>query len=279
MFFPAVMAADAALLVDAKKIYTANNVTVYDFSVAIDGSVNKKKIFIVNDGIKDPKKFIWIFPGYKPAGDPYAQSPRIFIENWKMIQLCIKNGYVCIVPDMGTSMYEMAGMMDEHTVTDMHWLKEAYKHYIFNDFRNAPVIIAGVSTGAEGAVKFSSVIQNVESIIGMSGTYDFFSLPQSSGEYKIHQRVFGDNAGVWRDENPVEILKRSVRMKFYLFCESKSMYFSQAQLLKSQRIANIDVVDYLALGKGKSHNWDFWGSAPVIKTLHEIFLKKGAMYE
>ena len=116
-----ILSAHATLLVDSKKIYTANQVTVYDFTVTIDGAVNKKKVFIVNDGLKNPKKFIWIFHGYKPDGDPYSQSPRIFIENWKLIQLCVKNDFISIVPDMGTSMYPMTGMLDEknfRTITD-----------------------------------------------------------------------------------------------------------------------------------------------------------------
>ncbi|MGL4370397.1 MAG: hypothetical protein ACRCUT_12120, partial [Spirochaetota bacterium] len=220
--------AEASRTVTAEKIYSDNDVKAYNFTVAINEAVNSRQLFVINGGCPDPKKIIWIFPGYKPKGDPYSQSPRVFIEKWKMVQLCKENNFICIVPDMGTSVYPVTGMEDEYRISDMRWLKEAYQYFVFAPFKARPVVIAGVSTGVEGAVKFSSEIQNVESVVGVSGTYNFFSIPRESGEYQLHQRVFGDDPKIWRNENPVEILRRSVRTRLYLFCESQSMYSAQA---------------------------------------------------
>lgn len=264
----------AAINVSANRIGSSDGISVYDLTVAVAGSQNRKKVYIVNDGISNPKKVVWLFHGFKPDGDPYNQSPREFIERWNLVQLCRKNGYMCIAPDMGASMYPLKEK-DADKISDMRWLNEAYKELVFKKHKDLPVIVIGVSTGVEGAIKFSSIDQiNIESVVAMSGTYDFFMLQENSGEYRIHQYVFGNSKNVWLAENPVEILKRLVRTKLYLFCESGSIYRKQAEMLRDQRFSNIDVVDKLALGNGYSHSWAFWGSAPVVKALHEILTSK-----
>ncbi|MGL4370756.1 MAG: hypothetical protein ACRCUT_13955, partial [Spirochaetota bacterium] len=93
-----------------------------------------------------------------------------------------------------------------------------------------------------------------------------------SGEYRLHQRVFGDDPKIWRNENPVEILRRSVRTRLYIFCESQSMYSAQADEMKNMKIGNVDLVDFRELGNGYSHNWKFWGNSRVVRALHEIFI-------
>jgi hypothetical protein len=265
----------AAISIDYRKTNSSGGIAVYDLSVSVEGSSNKKKVSIINDGLAYPKKVIWLFHGYKPEGDPYSQSPRIFIEKWHLVKLCRENDYICVAPDMGTSLYSVAGLANDEKITDMRWLKEAYNRIIFRKFKDLPAVLVGVSTGVEGAIKFSPLIQNVESIVALSGTYDFFALSENSGEYRIHKYAFGTDINVWRAENPVEMLKHLVRIRLFLLCESGSIYKQQADIVKDLRLANIDVVDLLPLGKGYSHNWNFWGNKAVVKNLHEIITREG----
>ena len=273
--FPAV--ASAALNVDLKKTGTAQGVSTYNLTVGGEGIFNKKKVFIINDNLTAPKKILWLFHGFKPEGDPYAQSPMEFIKRWELVQLCRKNGYMLIAPDMGATLYPVTGFEDTGKITDIRWLKEAYGTLVFGKYKGVSVVLIGVSTGVEGAIKFSSVVSNfgasADSIISFSGTFDFFTLDQNTGEYRIHKYVFKDDLNVWRKENPMESLKRLSRTKLYLFCEANSMYRKQAEDLRDQRFANIEIVDMLNLGKGFSHSWGFWGNRAVVKALHEILLK------
>jgi hypothetical protein len=260
----------AAVTVQFKPIYENRDLLYCNATVTSEKGSFSRKTFIVNGKAVNPKKFIWLFHGFKPDNDPYLQDPSIFINNWTLADFCRKNNFVCIAPDMGSSMYPLSQYKNSEKVSEMFFLKELYNEIIFNKHKDAPLVIIGVSTGVEGAVKFSTLVSNVESIIGISGTYDYYSIPKTSGEYRIHEFALGKDSAAWRDENPVEILKRSVRLKLYLFCESNSIYYSQAQALAGQKMSNIDIVNHLDLGKGFSHNWDFWGSGRVVRSILEI---------
>jgi hypothetical protein len=264
----------ASVAVEKKILQKAYGYDIISAKVSSGQGSLTKRVYIVNGTEKTPKKFIWLFHGYKPAGDPYRQSPEIFIQKWNLVQVCRKNNYVCIVPDMGTSMYVLSDLNNSEKVSDMRFLKELYNEAIFKLYKDAPLIVIGVSTGVEGAVKFSSIVQNVESIVGLSGTYDFFSLNRESGEYRIHERVFGTDQSLWRNENPLDILKRSARTRLYVLCESQSIYYPQAKMLLDDKMSNVEAVNVLDLGKGYSHSWGFWGSSKVIRKVQEILVSK-----
>jgi hypothetical protein len=270
VFFVQTEVSFAAVDVVMKKQKVSWEYTQYNVTVSAGRSVNIKKVYVVNAGEKEPKKFLWIFHGYKPAGDPYLQSPVEFISKWDLASLCRKHNIVCVIPDMGTSMYLLSELNDSDKISDMRFLKELYNEIIFKNYKDAPVILAGVSTGAEGAVKFSTTIQNVESITGISGTYDFFSLDKKSGEYRIHEHALGKESPEWIKENPLDILKRSVRTRIYLMSEQNSMYKHQADILLENKMSNLEAVDLLSIGKGHSHNWSFWGSWKLKKELWKI---------
>ena len=276
--FPSV--SHAALSIDLKKTGTAQGVSICDLTVAGEGVRTKKKVYLINENHPAPKKILWLFHGFKPEGDPYAQSPMEFILRWDLVRFCKKNDYMLIAPDMGATLYPMDGFEDAGKISDMRWLKEAFGSLVFEKHKRTGVVLIGVSTGVEGSIKFASVISNfgvsADSIVAFSGTYDFFTIDQGTGEYRIHKYLFGemkDNLNVWRSENPMESLKRLSRTRLYLYCESNSIYRKQAEDLRDQRLANIEIADMLNLGKGFSHSWTFWGNPAVVKSLHSILLQ------
>jgi hypothetical protein len=258
--------------IQSRELYSINGMSYRKITVAGDPSGRQMNVIVINDNIPNPKKVIWLFHGYKPAGDPYRQSPKIFVENWSLISLCKKMDYICIAPDMGKSVYPISTLNDDARLSDLRFLRELHNELVFNAHRNVPVTLIGISTGVEGTIKFATLIENVESIIALSGTYDFFALPENSGEYLIHEKTFGKERSVWLAENPREILRRSVRMKIHLFCESNSIYLSQAKDLIDQKMTNLDIDDRLFLGAGFSHNWNFWGNRKVIDAIREILI-------
>ncbi len=265
--------ASAELLVTQMNQYTVNGATLAEITISSEMDTQKRKVHLVNGEIKNPKKIIWLFHGYKPAGDPYHQSPKIFIENWGLIKLCKANDFILIAPDMGTSLYPLYDYNDEKRISDMRYLKELHNELVFKNHRSVPTALIGVSTGVEGAIKFSTLIDNIDSVVAISGTYDFFTLPEDSGEYRMHERVFGDNVRTWLSENPVEILRRSVRLRLYLFCEHNSIYHNQTLGVIDKRLPNLDIEEFLDLGKGFSHSWKYWGNKKVTKAVHDVLLK------
>lgn len=273
MFLAGTMAARAEFRITRKNIYTANGATYAEIAVSSEKDSQKRNVYLVNSDIKEPKKIIWLFHGYKPQGDPYRQSPKIFIENWGLINFCKANDFMLVAPDMGTSLYPLSDVNDATRISDIRYLKELHNELVFNVHRNVPTVLIGVSTGVEGAIKFSTLLENVDSIVALSGTYNFFSLPEDSGEYKMHERLFGDNIHRWYPENPTEILRHSVRLRLYLFCEQNSIYHTQTLELIDMKLPNLDIEEYLDLGKGFSHSWKFWGNKKTTDAIHAILKK------
>lgn len=279
VFLLIIMSPSWAEVFFVEKETDVNNGIVKKSAKVIIGEQSKTRdLYIVNGQAEKPAKFIWIFHGYKPAGDPYDQSPKNFIVRWGIPAICSRNNYVCVSVDMGTSLYPVYDFSNQSHISDLRFLQEIYNELIFNKFKNAPVVIIGVSTGVEGSIKFVSVIDNltVESLVALSGTYDLASpsLSVESGEYRIHERSFSDNSSWLLSENPVTILTRKApRMNLYLFCEEYSIYRTQTNELLEKNISTINIENNLFLGNGFSHNWKFWGSRSVILKLKEIIEK------
>ena len=227
---------------------------------------NKKKIVIVNAGENNPRRLVWLFSGYRPKGDPYKQSPSVFIKKWDLEKTALKNKWVFVIPDMGTSLYARNGK-----VSDLDWLHNAYVE-LAEKYPAKPYFI-GVSTGVEGAVKLTALLEPSVPVIALSGTYDLFHLPADSGEYRLHRKTLGVKPSVWTNENPMYAFLDGRRYTVYLFCEEKSVYYEQALILGSAGFRNVEIINHLGLGKGKGHNWDFWGDPEVVKTVMGIIGK------
>ena len=59
--------------------------------------------------------------------------------------------------------------------------------------------------------------------------------------------------------------------RVYVFSEEDSIFHVQALNFIKAGLTNIDVIDKTALGKGFSHNWDFWKSPALYSNLLIIF--------
>ncbi|HEY1405814.1 MAG TPA: hypothetical protein VF857_04315, partial [Spirochaetota bacterium] len=80
IIFMSGLAAHAELKVFKRDLYSANGATLADITVSSETGSQTRKVYIIHHGNTNPKKFIWLFHGYKPEGDPYHQLPKIFIE-------------------------------------------------------------------------------------------------------------------------------------------------------------------------------------------------------
>lgn len=264
---PRGFSAETAFPVFVPATNLGTGVSVTEFSVSSGKNVVCKTIYRIGF-TGDPERTVWIFTGYKPAGDPYLQSPGIFAKKWDLENLSAKTRTVFFIPDMGTSVYRLT-KKNTGEITDVDWLKAAYDKFR-SAIRSKKILLIGVSTGAEGAVKFASTLDDVPPVVAISGTYDLFSLPENGGEYRLHQREYGRDPAVWTNENPLFLLRKNAPGKVYLFCEEKSQYFMQAVSLSTAQIPGMTVSNFLYLGKGRRHDWDFWGDRRVVKAVAAI---------
>lgn len=251
-------------------LFRTNRVTsVYEFQV----NDNKKRMAVVNGNEKEPVRTVWVLHGYKPKGDPYLQSPFIIIKKWGLEKTALKNKWIVFLPDMGASLYARSGRT-RNSVSDMDWLQNAFSEF-GGKYReqNIPLILIGISTGVEGAVKLSALMQQPAPVIALSGTFDLFSLPADSGEYRIHRKAFGVKPSAWTNENPMTVLSDGRHYSVSLFCEERSLFYDQAVLLGSAGLKNVEIRNFLHLGKDRRHNWDFWGDTNVVKAVMGIIGK------
>ena len=252
----------------SKIISNTDRTSVYQITKIEGQLTDQKNIFIVNYKEKEPEKIVWIFHGYEPANDIYLQAPSYFIKNWNLEDFAESNKIVFILPEMGTSLY---------LSNDIEFLQEISKSILTNYPDVIPVVFIGISTGVEGAIKFSPFTKGLESIIAVSGTYNLLSLPKNSGEYLLHQKVFKNDQFLWINENPLTIMKKGKKLMLYLFSEENSIYFKQAEEIKTAGLTgiltNLEITDFFSLGNGYSHGWDFWSNNSVLKKIHEIITK------
>ena len=254
--------AEKQVLISARAISNAGSISYVDVKISMPGLNYARTVplRIVNLNGEKALRMVWILHGYKPAGDPYMQDPDIIIRKWGLPGISRRLHAVFFLPDMGTTVYPMSD------IEDIYQIFLYYKELI------APegVILTGISTGSEGAVKFASLCGSKVCLVCISGTFDLAGLNQSAGEFRIHEKVFKTPQD-WKNENPLEILRNMKGNKVYVFSEENSIFHGQAVNLIKTGLTNIDIIDRTALGKGFSHNWDFWKSPALYSNLLLIF--------
>ncbi|MBN2400971.1 MAG: hypothetical protein JXN64_01085 [Spirochaetes bacterium] len=217
----------------------------------------------------NPEMLLWFFHGYKPEGDPHKQSPEIFIKNMGLKELSSWHNALIVIVDSGTSLY---WYNPDSGIPELQLYCTIYDR-LAKQYGTLPAIVAGVSSGAEGAVKFAPFVSKLKSLICISGTYNFDSLMPKSNEYKIHLKEYG-SAAEWEYEQPLRIFP-VLRCRVIMLSEEKSIYRSQAA--EANRVLKMKNLEFIeAIGKGKSHDWDFWGSEEVKKIINREIQAAGA---
>ena len=87
-------------------------------------------------------------PGPKEEIESRAQDKK-----WDLEKIALKYRLVFFIPDMADSLYRLTPKKPSE-VSDIHWLKQAYRFYN-GAIPESNVLVVGVSTGAEGALKFA----------------------------------------------------------------------------------------------------------------------------
>lgn len=202
-----------------------------------------------------------VLAGYTPAGDPYRQLPEHFVSKWPLQKWADGNKIAFLVVNVGTSLYPQ-DMVDE-LLEKTRRLKG-----------KKTLMLIGLSTGVEGVCKLiASSCLDVRSVVGISGTYDLFSLEKESGEYRIHAKQWGERSESWKNHDPFHILsmpKKGRAITFHLFSEDLSIYRNQMDLFVDKNPAGVRLVSHPYCGKGMGHNWDFWASPCLIDKLGDL---------
>ncbi len=125
--------------------------------------------------------------------------------------LADRHGLVVVAPEMGTSVYERA--FHPETVQAWGpapgacWIAEVVlpwaRRTLAVDAARGRTALLGYSTGGRGALVVAARWPEFAFAASLSGTYDLAALDDRTGEYRIHERVFGPRGAFperWRDE-------------------------------------------------------------------------------
>lgn len=253
-------------------LWVSNDLACYEIEKTSSGPM--LRYYILNENLTDPRSVMVLFHGYLPDGDPYRQDPLYIANRWGLIELCRRKKVVLLMPVTATELFQTpgeAGKENSETLTMINGL--------VNRWLGLPIkpelILMGLSSGVENALKYASLGMKAALLIGISGTYDLSILPEDSGEYRLHTRAFGADKAVWNRENPMRVLSESVQIdKFVVLSEEKSIYRAQAESLLSKKPGKSIYVSFLDAGLGHSHNWSYWGSTKVKAAITGLLSEK-----
>lgn len=238
------------------------------WSVRSDGG-SRDLVVLTAGPVRNMSKIVYIFHGYKPAGDPYGQDPSRFMSAWDLDRLARVHNILFVLPDFGDSVYPVSAAADP--LSDLGMAVSLHRYLAAGAGGDVPVLVMGFSAGVEGVVKFASLI-NCTEIVCISGNYDLRILPP--GEMRFHRRVFGEDPSRLTEESPLTIMARMGKIDLHLFCEENNRGNNeQAALLVEHRPPNVNVIDHRSLGRGHSHDWRFLSDPAVKRELHSIILK------
>jgi hypothetical protein len=206
-----------------------------------------------------PECILWIFNGSSTIGSDKS-SPELLIDKMNLKEMASWHEAVIIISDSGSSLF---AYNPENNFPELQILNSFYEKVI--ELKgNLPVILFGISSGAEGAVKFAPFVQKLYSLICVSGLYDYDSLKPDSAEYKLRLKEYG-SAEEWKNEQPVKILP-ALNCRIFLISGDKSIYDSQFDLIKRNGIRITESV--IIPGKTDSSGKNLWQADEVKKILY-----------
>ncbi|MCX7883358.1 MAG: hypothetical protein N2314_09080 [Brevinematales bacterium] len=208
---------------------------------------------------------VWIFPGYITEGDAYQQRPEHIVRFW---QLDTYPSHILFVfPVMSQTIYplyeggEIASWIEKLQRFRREILRISGQREIF----------VGISSGVEGTIKF--MFPDKKGVfVWFSGTFDYASLDKSSGEYALHERVFGRWGSRWYEENPINLLS-SYEGRAYIFCEKRSLFYRQQHALLRNAFSSFQVFPVYVGAWESRHDWGFWGDKRVKEKLRNLILQ------
>jgi enterochelin esterase-like enzyme len=122
--------------------------------------------------------------------------------------------------------------------------------------------IVGLSTGGRGAVLIAQRYPELGRVVSLSGTYSLMSLEKGTGEYKIHESIFGDRerfSSRWQVDDCVNpAFKESLAaVTVYLSHGARDRVVPPDQATAMQRFLSSAQAHIDPEG---GHDWVFWNA-------------------
>lgn len=201
----------------------------------------------------------------------WGHEPATWKERPNFAQLADRWGVVLALPAMAHSVYESV-RYPESRATDapapgLPWIGEvvlpALRARLAVDPTRSRTAIIGYSTGGRGALLVATRYSEFKFAASLSGTYDLFTLDPTTGEYRIHEKVFGSRSAFpdrWRiDDISDDDVARLKDVALYLAHGARDDVVPASQLEDfAERMRTHNVEAETRIDEHGGHGWQFW---------------------
>jgi S-formylglutathione hydrolase FrmB len=203
----------------------------------------------------------------------WNHSPALFIEKAGLEALADRHQVVVAIPDTGRTVFETSFYKETRgkwtKAPGARWVGEVVLPHLRERFRVAAdrkqTAVIGYSTGGRGAVLLAELYGQFGFVGTVSGTYDLGALDAKSGEYAIHNTIYGSRDKFperWTRDNVVTKANLDKLAGIHLYVahgdKEKPVPFEQ-MLIFQKAVAKVPLASKaFVVTKDGEHNWQLW---------------------
>lgn len=204
-----------------------------------------------------PRRVLVLLHGWNQAAAEWTGKTRA-------AELADRHACVLVCPEMGGSNYESAfypeTQLKHPAVPGTHWIGAVLVPWLARTWPGLPVSIAGVSTGARGALLVAEHYPAAFRGVGyLSGDFDIELLAD-----RLSELSYGPLARFrerWARDNTRRLAPRLAGKRVFAahaFDDSVTPW-SQTALLRTE-LARLGVANQVVFARAGGHTWRFWDS-------------------
>jgi len=205
----------------------------------------------------------------------WDHSAAMFADKGELGALADRHGFVVAIPDTGRTIFETRLYPQTRgkwtKAPGARWVGEIILPHLRQHFHVAAdkqrTGVIGYSTGGRGATLLPALYPEFAYVGSVSGTYDLMALDPKTGEYRIHQIIYGARDKYperWERDNTMapEHLARLAGLHLYVGHgdKDKAVPVEQLRLFEKALTGVALASSAFVITAGGGHDWALWNA-------------------